>query len=318
MSEQEGDPQGEPNPADIGPPEAPADGQGESPVEAESRRRETALPGWQREMPEDLRARLEDLSPEAQKFIRDNAEKGLRLSDYSRKMNALPRREQFEAAVQKAELLDKLVTSRPELFGAAPQQQNGNGHAAAPADEVRLAEELLETTDPKEFASKLGAILQSQKDRILGEVQQTLASSPDAKVSRLDAAAAEIRRSYGERLTDEGWKSAVASFKERVSRFGGDWRTIDPSHLAFLMEPELERQVQDPVSFSRQQPEAPRSRQASIVNGQPAVGTKRKPVWEREGRLPTDDEVFQQTLAQFPGLTPDGLDKLRSMEVGLP
>lgn len=279
-------------------------------------------PGWLNAIPPALRARFPSLSPDEQKWLEGRAKDGLRAADHATLRQRVAELERVERAFQR-------IKERPELAAVLFGQRNGNGTGAKPEpreDEATLRKRLFETDDPKVWDETFAKIQALQADQIKRELHETLASQPDSKAARVNRAAAEVRKAYGNDLTQEQWNGACAAFMATCERHGADWRDVDPGALGFLLEPYIEsamRVAPAPKAGASEEslgqpPSAGKTggRAASVAPSRGAgVPTKQLSVTQRaarEGREPTDDELFEETLRKHGIAGEQELERLRA------
>lgn len=306
-------PEGAPTPTEPAP-------EGTPPAEAAPEGAEEVggrTPKWLKAMPEEVQELLPNLSEDAQKYLRQNAEEGMNLKTFYSKTSDLARdRQELEALRQSKAALDR-IAENPELA----LHLFGDGKTQAPEDaakrESELRRKLHETADTDEFDSTFDELMSLRDERLKGEVssvvEQRLSSTKDAKAARINEAALSVRQNYGESVSDDVWQKACQGYEQQCKDAGLDWRDTDPNALPFLLGPHV-RYAMESRQLGNGSPQSqPGSRAASVMStgsSQPLSGQKH--AWEREKRAPTDDELFDLTLDRFGLAGENDLAKLRA------
>ena len=184
---------------------------------------------WMTRLPEAVQANLSQYDEGTQSKLRELAESGLRLDDYTRKTQAVKRTEAENKELRKrADLLDNLV--------AKIAAQNGQAPAADPDDAPPKIAELMAESDPEAFAEGLekfiGHAVQKQQE-------ETRAASPEARADLVNSAAAQIREALGDNISNEQWDEACVAFEENCAAFGEEWWDVDPHRLPGLLRPHI-------------------------------------------------------------------------------
>lgn len=276
-------------------------------------------PKWAQAMPESLRGRLREFNEDEVRYLQEVAESGLRQAEFSRLTQRLPNEQQLQE-MERSYRAMQAIQADPEGAIAYLQRQMGRngkggsseGEGDTPSSIDELAASLQEQTDSKEFAGTLKRILDLHGQSVRESLKQEASSTPSAKANRVNAAAAEVRKEQYPDLDDETWAKACSNFQEACEARGADWRDVNPAHLDFLLDPYVKLAQAQASKSPQPKPEPPvQTRAAALPPSQSGAATQKRTPWDREGREPSEDEVFQATLAKF-GLTEQELARLRA------
>jgi len=267
-------------------------------------------PKWVEAMPESLRGRLSELSEDEVTYLQEQAENGLRQSDYSRLVGQLPKKEDLETLMQRHRALQAIEANPEAAVRLLMDGKDPSGAEDPPESVETMAQALMEKTDPAEFASTFSKILQMHGESVKESLKSEAASTPQAKGRTVNTATKAVRAENYPDVSDEAWARACTSFQKSCEDRGADWRDVNPDHLDFLLEPHVA--LAKALNNGSTKPEVlTEPRAAALPPGQAGTGTKTLDPWVVEGREPQDDEIFEKTLGKF-NLTEQQLARLRA------
>jgi hypothetical protein len=274
-------------------------------------------PKWLKAMPDEVQALVGNLSEDAQKYLRENAESGLRLKDYYGKTSELAReRQELEILRESKNALDR-IAENPELalhlFGDGKKPVTT---ADAGKREAELRRKLHETSDTDEFDKTFDELLKIRDERLKTEVSQSIeqrmSSTAEAKATRVNEAALAVRQQYGDSVDDDVWQQACQGYEQQCKDAGLDWRDTDPRALPFLLSPHVTYAMNARRVTNGQPQSHPGARAASVMSTATSQPLGVRQPWDVEKRQPTDDEMFQLTMQKFGLAGENDLAKLRA------
>lgn len=276
---------------------------------------------WVAALPEEVRADLSRFNPQTVAKLREIAESGLRLDDYTRKtQKTAANQREIEILRKKAEFADEVLQNKrlmAEFYRDDPQA------APAEGEQEMDVEQLMSITDPKQFAAGLDKLI---NDRINSGVKQQKQNSPEYKAARVRHAADQIHEAIKDKLPDGTWERACQLFEEHCAASGVQWYEVDVSRLAMDMRPHIRFAVAEHVAQGQQpraagvesgtstQVPSPGVRAAAIRSSGPNTPTQSVPRHVREGRPISDEEAFKNTMRKY-GIGSDAdLTRLRLLD----
>lgn len=179
--------------------------------------------------PEEHRAALAALPPEALQHLR----KGTMLqSDYSQKRGV--EAAQVRALEQQNQLLQQQVAATSSLLERAAQGTNGQpaGH-----DPTALAKALYEAGTPEEYLQNLQGVVAPTVEE---QVAKVLESHPAMRQLQATVALGEVAQSAPEGATDADVRAGIASMRASLQARGVDMAQLEGAALVTLSEPHIE------------------------------------------------------------------------------
>jgi hypothetical protein len=277
---------------------------------------------WVATLPEEVQANLSQMHPQTITRLREIAEGGLRLDDYTRKTQKVSqdsaRLTELEQKAQFADLISQNRQAMAAFYAEDPQA------AAAQEEAVPSIADLMKTNDPDAFAQGLDAIIEQ---RIGAKTEQVRQNDPNQKAATVNAAADQIHKAIQDRLPEGAWDRACGLYVEHCETKGVAWYDTPIDQLAMEMRPHLRfalaehaargaaPQVKSGESAGMSTPEQrPDARAAAIPSSGANVATSRTPPHVREGREISEDEAYQKTMTKFGIANEDELARLRRLD----
>ena len=210
---------------------------------------------WASTLPEEVQADLSRMTPQTVTRLREIAESGLRLDDYTRKTQEVGRdRAKITGLKQKAEFADRVLNDpamMARLYGAENPAGAPPAGEASPSTNEEIAE-LMKTADPTEFAQGLDAIIEK---RVNSKVTESRASAPETKAATVNSAADRIREAIADKLPEGSWERACEMFVEHCEHKGVQWFDTPVAGLAMELRPHLRLAIAEQIARGRDQPQ---------------------------------------------------------------
>lgn len=225
------------------------------------------------------------------------AEKQMKASWTPKLQEAAQARKRAEAVLEQAARYEALMndpTTAERLLGT--ERRSEPEEDLPPLAELDLTDEqkALETLRRKLF----GGDPKEALEKIAREVYST---TPQAKVERLKAATSQYREALsdaGQEVSNDQFQAALNMWEADLREDGVDWRDTDPQALA--------RNLRPYIRFARNQatkaePAAKPDLRATPASTGARARTKSVQVWEREGRKPTLEELYDSDAGGVSG-----------------
>jgi hypothetical protein len=270
---------------------------------------------WTNTLPEEVQADLSRLNPATVAQLREIAEGGMRMDDYTRKTQAAAR--ERADAIKKAELAEKMVERLMDKTGAPVEPKNAE-------PEMPSIKALMETSDPEEFAQGLEAFIAKTVE---ARTSKQRVESPEYKAKVVDSAASQIHDAIKDKLPEGAWDRATQLFVEHCEQKGVEWYDTPVQSLAMELRPHIRFALAEHAARGPQQPQASDQGTDGMSRPvhQPGVGAAMMPSsgpnmptapvapHVREGREISEDEAYQRTMTRFGVANEAELARLRQM-----